>query len=69
MKLSLIDIRSGTTLYRHIVSILMGANHAPIVADLFLFGYEIHFIISLSGDKNAEIIETIFLRPDIWMTC
>ena len=35
----------------------MGTHSAPLVADLFLFCYERDFIMSLSADKNAEIIE------------
>ena len=35
----------------------MGTNCAPIVADLFLFCYETDFTMSLSADKDAEIIE------------
>ena len=29
----------------------------PPIADLFLFCFEIHFTMSLSGEKQAEIIE------------
>ena len=35
----------------------MGSNCAPIVADIFLFCYERDFMMSLSADKDAEIIE------------
>ena len=35
----------------------MGTNCAPLVADLFLFCYERDFMTSLSGVKQAEIIE------------
>ena len=35
----------------------MGTNCAPLVADLFLFCYEREFMMSLSADKDAEIIE------------
>ena len=34
----------------------MGTNCAPLFADLFLFCYERDFIMSLSGDKQADII-------------
>ena len=34
----------------------MGTNCAPFVADLLLFCYERHFMLSLSGDKEADII-------------
>ena len=46
-------------LYRHIVDIPMGTNCAPLVADSFLFCYERNFMMSLSGDKEAEIIEAL----------
>ena len=36
----------------------MGTNCAPLVADLFLFGYEKCFTTSLSDVKQAEIIAT-----------
>ena len=35
----------------------MGTNCALLVADLFLFCYERDFMISLSGDNKANIIE------------
>ena len=46
-----IFIRFGSKLYRHIVSIPMGTNFAPLVEELFLFCYERDFILSLS-DNN-----------------
>ena len=52
-----IYVRLGTKLYRQIVGIPMGTNCAPLVADLFLFCYERDFMTSLSGVKQAEIIE------------
>ena len=52
-----IYIRFGTKLYRQIVSIPMGTNCAPLIADLFLFCYETDFMTSLSDVKQAEIIE------------
>ena len=33
----------------------MGTNCAPLAADLFLFCYERDFMMSLSGDKQADI--------------
>ena len=44
-------------LYRQIVNIPMGTNCAPLVADLVLFSYERDLMMSLSADKDAEIIE------------
>ena len=35
----------------------MGTNCAPFVTDLFLFCYETGFMISLSDDKQADIID------------
>ena len=52
-----IYIKFGTKLYRQIVDIPMGTNCATLVADLFLFCYERDFMMSLSADKDAEIIE------------
>ena len=47
----------GTKLYRQIVGIPMSTSCAPLVADLFLFCYDRDFIMSLSDDKQTEIIE------------
>ena len=35
----------------------MGTNCAPLVYDLFLFCYERDFMISLSDDTQADVIE------------
>ena len=35
----------------------MGTNCAPLVADLFLFCYERDFTMSLSDDKQADVID------------
>ena len=52
-----IFIRFGSKLYRQVVGIPMGTNCAPLVADLFLFCYERDFMMSLSDDKQADIID------------
>ena len=49
--------RFGTKLYRQVVGIPIGTNCAPLVADLFLFCYERDFMMSLSNDKQADIID------------
>ena len=49
--------RIGTKLYRQIVGIPLVTNGAPLVADLFLFCYERDFMMSLSDDQQADIIE------------
>ena len=36
----------------------MGTYCAPLIADLFLFCYQRDFIMSLSDDKQADIIES-----------
>ena len=35
----------------------MGTNCAPLLADLFLFYYERYFMMSLSDDKQADVID------------
>ena len=52
-----IFIRFGSKLYRQIVGIPMGTNCAPLVADLFLFCYDRDFMLSLSDNYQADIIE------------
>ena len=51
-----IFIRFGTKLYRQVVGIPLGTNYAPLVADLFLFCYERDSMMSLSDDKQADVI-------------
>ena len=50
-----IYIRFGTKLFRQIVGIPMGTNCAPLVADLFC--YETDCKMSLSEEKQSEVIE------------
>ena len=52
-----IFIRFASKLYRQIVGIPMSTNCAPLVADLFLFCYERDFMLSLSDNNQADIIE------------
>ena len=52
-----IYIRFGTKLFRQIVGIPIGTNCVPLVADLFLFCCERDFMISLSEEKQSEVIE------------
>ena len=35
----------------------MGTNCAPLVADLFLFRFERDYMMSLSDDKQADVID------------
>ena len=52
-----IFIRFGTKLYRQVVGIPMGTNCAPLIADLFLFSYERDIMMSLSDDKQVDVID------------
>ena len=44
----------------------MGANCAPLVADLFLFCNERDFMMSLSDDKQADGIDALTINSNIW---
>ena len=35
----------------------MGTNYAPLVSDSFMFCYERDFMMSLSADKQADVID------------
>ena len=41
----------------------MGTNCTPLLTDLFLFCYERDFMMSLSGDKQADIIDAFNTTP------
>ena len=43
----------------------MGTNCVPLVADLFLFCHERDFMMPLSDDKQADVIDAFTLYPDI----
>ena len=47
----------GTKLHRQVVGIPMGTYWTLLGADLFLFCYERDFMVSLSDDKQADIID------------
>ena len=50
-------IQFGTKLYRQVVGIPWCTNCATLVADLFLFCYERDFMMSLSDDKQIDVID------------
>ena len=52
-----IFIRFGSKLYRQIVGIPMVINCAPLFADVFLFCNERDFMLFLSDNNQADIIE------------
>ena len=52
-----IFIHFGTKLYRQVVGIPMGTNCSPLVANLFLLCYERDIMMSLSDDKQVDVID------------
>ena len=50
-------IRFGTKMYRQVLGIPMSTNCAPLVAEVFLFCHEGALMMSLSDDKQADIID------------
>ena len=52
-----IFIGFGTKLYRQVVGIPMGTNCGFVAVDFFLFCYERDFMVSISDDKQADIID------------
>ena len=46
-------------MYRQIVSIPMGTNCAPLVADLLLFCYERDLIKSLPDNSQADLVKAL----------
>ena len=47
----------GSKVYYQIVGIPMGTNCVPLVAGLFLFCYEREFMLSLSDNIQADVVE------------
>ena len=41
----------------------MGINCAPLVADLFLFCYEREFMLYLSNNNQADVVEAFLTLP------
>ena len=52
-----IYVRFGEGVYRQVICTHMGTNCAPLVADLFLYCYGSHFMLSLKSDTQSDIIE------------
>ena len=44
------------SIYRQVIGIPIGTNCAPLIADLFLFCYERHFMLSLDKNYQADVI-------------
>ena len=52
-----IFVRFGNEVFRQVIGIPMGTNCAPLIADLFLYTYEREFMLKLSKDTQADVIE------------
>ena len=49
--------RFGAKLYRQVVRMPMGTNCAPLVDNLLMLCYERDFMMSLSDDKQVDVID------------
>ena len=49
-----IFVSFGGTLFQQVVSIPMGTNCAPLLADLFVFSYESEFLQNFVKDKKIH---------------
>ena len=52
-----IYIRFGSKLYKQNVGIPVGTNCVPLVADLFLFCYEMEFMKSFTKEKRYDLLD------------
>ena len=50
-------VRFGARLCGRVVKVPVGAGCAPLVADLFLFCCEGDFVVSLSDDGQADVVD------------
>ena len=60
-------ISLGTKLYRQVVGIPMEIKCAHLITYLFLFHYEREFMMCLSNDIQADIIDDFNTSPDKWV--
>ena len=49
-----IFVRFGDSVYRQVIGIPMGTNCAPLIADLFLYCYELQFMTKISKDPSKQ---------------
>jgi hypothetical protein len=49
-----ISVSSGGILFQQVVGIPMGTNCAPLLADLFLYSYELEFLQKIVKDKKIH---------------
>ena len=52
-------------MYRQIVAFPMGINCAPLVEDLFLSCYERYFMLPLSDNNQADVVEASIYLDDL----
>jgi hypothetical protein len=48
--------------FQQVISIPMGTNCAPLLADLFLYSYELEFLQKLVKDKKIHEARATFLN-------
>ena len=56
-----IDVEFGGHVYQQTVGIPMGANCAPLVADLFLYSYEADFVQKSKFKKHKNPLISLFV--------
>jgi hypothetical protein len=60
----------GDKVLQQSVSIPMGTNYAPILADLFIYSYDAEFVFKkLSLDKNKKICRVLQLYIQVYRWC
>ena len=57
-----IYIKIGNDLFRQYISILMGTNCAPFLADLFLYSYAVEFVRSME-ESDEKLAKAFNLTP------
>ena len=57
-----IFVRFGDSVYRQIIGIPMGTNCAPLIADLFLYCYELQFMTKISKDPSKQHLINKFIN-------
>ena len=63
-----IYVRFGGQLFRQMVSLHMGTNCAPLLADLFLYSYENEFLDKLIKEAKESLLESSIYHTVILMT-
>ena len=50
-------LKFGKQLYKQTIGIPMGANYAPLIADLFLYCYESEYMLRISKSGNSALVD------------